>query len=130
MPRAPRKQLVAREAALGRLAGERRAADREGRHDDLAYEDQQIFSAAKELEGAIRVTYVEGYDMTVAKGLLDGLGIDDDKLSEIRSQRIGFIGPRFHTLIGAIFLDGGYVAAAGFVERNWTERMRKPRRAA
>jgi len=31
-------------------------------------------------------------------------------------------------VIGAIFLDGGYGAAAQFVERNWTERMRKPRR--
>src|SRR6266568_2462347 len=30
--------------------------------------------------------------------------------------------------VGAIFLDGGHAAAAQFVERNWTERMRKPRR--
>jgi len=28
----------------------------------------------------------------------------------------------------AVFLDGGYSAAAQFVERNWTERMHKPRR--
>jgi ribonuclease-3 len=27
-----------------------------------------------------------------------------------------------------VFLDGGYPAAALFVERNWTERMRKPQR--
>jgi len=31
-------------------------------------------------------------------------------------------------LIAAIYLDGGYGIAAQFVERNWTERMRKPRR--
>ncbi len=32
------------------------------------------------------------------------------------------------SLIGAIFLDGGYKAAADFVERFWAERMRKPAR--
>ena len=31
-------------------------------------------------------------------------------------------------VIGAIYLDGGHVAAAQFVERNWLERMHKPRR--
>lgn len=31
-------------------------------------------------------------------------------------------------LIGAIFLDGGYAAAAAFIERAWTERMLKPAR--
>jgi ribonuclease-3 len=31
-------------------------------------------------------------------------------------------------VIGAIYLDGGHSAAVQFVERNWTERMRKPRR--
>jgi ribonuclease-3 len=30
-------------------------------------------------------------------------------------------------LVGAVYLDGGYPAASEFVERNWTERMRKPR---
>jgi ribonuclease-3 len=32
------------------------------------------------------------------------------------------------SLIGAVFLDGGYQAAKGFVERFWAERMRKPAR--
>jgi ribonuclease-3 len=32
------------------------------------------------------------------------------------------------SLIGAIFLDGGYKAALAFVERFWAERMRKPAR--
>src|SRR6185312_465155 len=31
-------------------------------------------------------------------------------------------------VLGAVYLDGGHAAAARFVERNWTERMRKPRR--
>jgi ribonuclease-3 len=32
------------------------------------------------------------------------------------------------SLIGAIFLDGGYPAALAFVQRFWAERMRKPAR--
>ena len=31
-------------------------------------------------------------------------------------------------LIGAVFLDGGYPAAAGLIERLWGERMRTPAR--
>ena len=32
------------------------------------------------------------------------------------------------SLIGAIFLDGGYKAASAFIDRFWDERMRKPAR--
>ena len=32
------------------------------------------------------------------------------------------------SLIGAVFLDGGYPAAAAFVEQFWDERMRTPAR--
>jgi ribonuclease-3 len=38
------------------------------------------------------------------------------------------LGDICEAVIGAIYLDGGHAAAAQFVERNWTERMRKPRR--
>jgi ribonuclease-3 len=66
----------------------------------------------------------------VAKSL--GL-VDDIKLGQvgaIASARLrkSVLGDICEALIGAIFLDGGYAAAAQFVERNWTERMRKPRR--
>jgi ribonuclease-3 len=37
------------------------------------------------------------------------------------------LGDICEAVIGAIFLDGGYSAAARFVERNWTERMHKLR---
>jgi ribonuclease-3 len=40
--------------------------------------------------------------------------------------RKSVLGDICEAVIGAIFLDGGYDAAAQFVERNWTERMRKP----
>ena len=66
----------------------------------------------------------------VAKSL--GL-VDDIKLGAVGAGagarlRKSVLGDICEAAIGAIFLDGGYTAAAQFVERNWTERMRKPRR--
>jgi ribonuclease-3 len=40
--------------------------------------------------------------------------------------RNSVLGDICEAVIGAVFLDGGYAAAAAFVERNWTERMRRP----
>lgn len=59
--------------------------------------------------------------------------VDDIKLGAVGAGagarlRKSVLGDICEALIGAIFLDGGYTAAAQFVERNWTERMRKPRR--
>jgi flagellar biosynthesis/type III secretory pathway protein FliH len=42
--------------------------------------------------------------------------------------RKSVLGDICEAVIGAIYLDGGHAAAAQFVERNWLERMRKPRR--
>jgi ribonuclease-3 len=66
----------------------------------------------------------------VAKSL--GL-VDDIKLGAVGAGagarlRKSVLGDICEAVIGAIFIDGGYAAAAQFVERNWTERMRKPRR--
>jgi ribonuclease-3 len=66
----------------------------------------------------------------VAKSL--GL-FEDIKLGQIGAGadarlRKSVLGDVCEAVIGAIFLDGGYQAAAQFVERNWNERMRKPRR--
>jgi ribonuclease III len=66
----------------------------------------------------------------VAKSL--GL-VDDIKLGAVGAAagarlRKSVLGDICEAVIGAIFIDGGYAAAAQFVERNWTERMRKPRR--
>jgi ribonuclease-3 len=61
------------------------------------------------------------------------LGLTDDiKLGAVGAGagarlRKSVLGDICEAVIGAIFLDGGYAAAAAFVERNWTERMRKPR---
>jgi ribonuclease-3 len=58
--------------------------------------------------------------------------VDDIKLGAVGAGasarlRKSVIGDICEAVIGAIFLDGGYAAAAQFVERNWTERMRRPR---
>ncbi len=42
--------------------------------------------------------------------------------------RIAILADVCEAIIGAVFLDGGYKAAAAFVERFWSERMRKPAR--
>ena len=65
----------------------------------------------------------------VAKSL--GLA-DDIKLGAVGAGagarlRKSVLGDICEAVIGAVFLDGGYAAAKEFVERNWTERMRKPR---
>jgi ribonuclease III len=62
------------------------------------------------------------------------LGFSEDiKLGQVGADasarlRTSVLGDICEAVIGAIFLDGGYAAAAQFVERNWTERMRKLRR--
>jgi ribonuclease III len=42
--------------------------------------------------------------------------------------RKSVLGDICEAVIGAIYLDGGHAAASEFVARNWTERMKKPRR--
>jgi ribonuclease III len=59
--------------------------------------------------------------------------VDDIKLGQVGAGagarlRKSVLGDICEAVIGAVFLDGGYAAAAQFVERNWTERMRKTRR--
>lgn len=51
--------------------------------------------------------------------------------SEVRAggrTRIAILADVCKSLIGAVFLDGGYQAAKAFVERYWADRMRKPAR--
>jgi ribonuclease-3 len=58
--------------------------------------------------------------------------IDDIKLGVVGAGvgarlRKSVLGDICEAVIGAVFLDDGYAAAAAFIERNWTERMRKVR---
>ncbi len=51
--------------------------------------------------------------------------------SEVRAggrSRIAILADVCESLIGAVFLDGGYKAAKALVERYWSDRMRKPAR--
>jgi ribonuclease III len=59
--------------------------------------------------------------------------VDDIRLGQMGGGagarlRKSVLGDICEAVIGAVFLDGGYSAAAQFVERNWIERMRKLRR--
>jgi ribonuclease III len=40
--------------------------------------------------------------------------------------RLAILADVCEALIGAVFIDGGYAAAAGMIERLWSERMRTP----
>jgi ribonuclease-3 len=42
--------------------------------------------------------------------------------------RVAILADVCEALIGAVFIDGGYLAAAGMIERLWSERMRTPAR--
>jgi ribonuclease-3 len=67
-------------------------------------------------------------DVAKSLGLVDDIRLG--QVGAIASARLrkSVLGDICEAVIGAVFLDGGYPAAAQFVERNWTERMRKPRR--
>jgi ribonuclease-3 len=65
-------------------------------------------------------------DVAKSLDLLEGIklgGVGAGAGARLRSSVLGDI---CEAVIGAVYLDGGYAAAAAFVERNWTERMRKP----
>ena len=67
-------------------------------------------------------------DVAKSLGLLDDIKLGAVGAGAGARLRKSVLGDICEAVIGAIFLDGGYAAAAQFVERNWTERMRKPRR--
>jgi ribonuclease III len=67
-------------------------------------------------------------DVAKSLGLLDDIKLGQVGASASARLRKSVLGDICEAVIGAVFLDGGYTAAAQFVERNWTERMRKPRR--
>jgi ribonuclease-3 len=58
--------------------------------------------------------------------LLDGIKLGAVGAGAGARLRKSVLGDICEAVIGAVFLDGGYEAAEKFVQRNWTERMRKP----
>jgi ribonuclease-3 len=67
-------------------------------------------------------------DVAKTLGLLDDIKLGSVGGGAGARLRKSVLGDICEAVIGAIYLDGGYNAAAQFVERNWTERMRIPRR--
>src|SRR6202795_77167 len=67
-------------------------------------------------------------DVAKSLGLLDDIKLGAVGASASARLRKSVLGDICEAVIGAVFLDGGYAAAAQFVERNWTERMRRLRR--
>jgi ribonuclease-3 len=67
-------------------------------------------------------------DVAKSLGLFDDIKLGQVGASASARLRKSVLGDICEAVIGAVFLDGGYAVAAQFVERNWTERMRKPRR--
>jgi ribonuclease-3 len=68
-------------------------------------------------------------DVATSLGLADDIKLGAVGAAASARLRQSVLGDICEAVIGAIFLDGGYAAAARFVERNWTERMRRPRPA-
>jgi ribonuclease-3 len=66
-------------------------------------------------------------DVAKALGLADDVKLGAVGAGAGARLRKSVLGDICEAVIGAIFLDGGYAAAKEFVERNWTERMKKPR---
>jgi ribonuclease-3 len=67
-------------------------------------------------------------DVAKSLGLFEDIKLGAVGAGADARLRKSVLGDICEAVIGAVFLDGGYSAAAQFVERNWTERMRKPRR--
>ncbi|MCL2713290.1 MAG: ribonuclease III [Alphaproteobacteria bacterium] len=67
-------------------------------------------------------------DVARALGLVDDVKLGAVGLGTDARLRRSVLGDVCEAVIGAIYLDAGHAAAAEFVRRNWTERMRKPRR--
>ncbi|MGH6779210.1 MAG: ribonuclease III, partial [Bradyrhizobium sp.] len=67
-------------------------------------------------------------DVARALGLADDIKLGAVGVTAGARLRKSVLGDVCEAVIGAIYLDGGYAAAAEFVTRNWIERMRKPRR--
>ncbi len=69
-------------------------------------------------------------DVAKQLGLLDEIKLGSVGAGASARLRKSVLGDVCEAVIGAVYLDGGHAAAAQFVERNWTERMHKPRRPA
>jgi ribonuclease III len=66
-------------------------------------------------------------DVAKSLGLADDIKLGAVGVGAGARLRKSVLGDICEAVIGAVYLDGGFQAASEFVERNWTERMKKPR---
>jgi ribonuclease-3 len=67
-------------------------------------------------------------DVAKSLGFLEAIKLGSVGAGAGARLRKSVLGDICEAVIGAVFLDGGYAAAARFVETHWLERMRKPQR--
>lgn len=67
-------------------------------------------------------------DVARALDLMEGIKLGTVGAGAGARLRKSVLGDICEAVIGAVYLDGGYPAAADFVTRNWLERMKKPAR--
>lgn len=67
-------------------------------------------------------------DVAKSLGFFDAIKLGAVGAGAGARLRKSVLGDICEAVIGAVFLDGGYAAAARFVETNWLERMRRPQR--
>ena len=65
-------------------------------------------------------------DIARSLGFLDAIKLGAVGAGAGARLRKSVLGDICEAVIGAVYLDGGYAAAARFVEANWVERMRNP----
>ncbi|MBI3700260.1 MAG: ribonuclease III [Afipia sp.] len=98
----------------------------------LIVSDMLYRSFPKADEGELSKRLAELVRKETCADVARSLGLDEAiKLGSVGAGagarlRKSVLGDICEAVIGAIFLDGGYEPSVAFVERNWTERMRKP----
>lgn len=67
-------------------------------------------------------------EVSIGLGLGDELKLGQSELNSGGRKKEAILADVVESVIGAIYCDGGYKAAAEFVERVWKDRMLKPHR--
>jgi len=102
----------------------------------LVVSDMLFRAFAKADEGELSKRLADLVRRETCADVAKGLGLDEGiKLGSVgaggASERLrkSVLGDICEAVIGAVFLDGGYPAAAKLIEAEWSGRMRKPMRA-
>jgi ribonuclease III len=65
-------------------------------------------------------------EIAQSAGLLDAIKLGSVGAGDSKRLRQSLLGDVCESVIGAVYIDGGYAAAAGVIERLWSERMNRP----